>query len=51
MRRVISKSKKCKLCNSMFAEESVFGNPYKYCPVCRDKEWAKVQKMAKEYKK
>jgi hypothetical protein len=42
--------KKCKNCQHLFSEKSVQGNPYQYCPPCRERKIDEFKKLAKEMK-
>jgi RNA polymerase subunit RPABC4/transcription elongation factor Spt4 len=42
--------KKCKQCGSSFAEKSENGNPYKYCPFCRQNKWNALLRLIKKQK-
>jgi hypothetical protein len=39
-------SKTCP-CGAKFSERLKGGNPYKYCPVCRQKKWNELLKISK----
>jgi hypothetical protein len=36
----------CKKCGTHFEEQSMCGNPYQWCHVCREKEYLKLIKLS-----
>ena len=34
-----NETKKCRLCGKKFSAQSVYGNPYKWCPSCRAEKY------------
>lgn len=44
-------AKTCKACGIDFVAASAFGNPYKWCPDCREKKFRSVERYAKNTSK
>ena len=41
---------KCRICKRIFSEQSCHGNPYKWCPQCREKKYSEFEKLCKRIK-
>lgn len=42
-------TKKCKICGQSFQVQSFCGNPYKWCPACRENQYENFGKICKDY--
>ena len=51
MRKYHKETKSCLICGKNFSQASEFGNPYKWCPQCREKKYSEFEEQNKKIRK